>query len=173
MWSRECGGVRTDKVPRRLSDRTFLPLPRRMPIMAQLEPGFSLMDVQPGDAWGIRGFQDAASSSSWVVVTTNRRLFVWDISSRRLSRSFVASEKEEFFTTSAFIAPDQDGGTILVEMECFDCSQHARFIFWTVRRRVKKRSVPVVWIDGGRSMSVTESDLRSVFSPQHFSFTRW
>ena len=75
------------------------------------------MDVQPGDAVGIRGFQDAASSSSVVVVTTNRRLFVWDISSRRLSRSFVASEKEEFFTTPAFIALDQDGGTVFDGIE--------------------------------------------------------
>jgi len=85
--------------------------------MARLEPAFALMDVNPGDVLGIRGFRDSSSSSSssssLVVVTTNRRIFVWDISSRRLTRSFILSETGEFFTTPAFLSKDQDGALVL------------------------------------------------------------
>ena len=70
--------------------------------MAQLEPHFPMSDVDASNIIGLR------TCDKMLVMTTNRRVVVIDIATRRVTRSFPAVG--EPFSSPAVAKTDSDGG---------------------------------------------------------------
>ena len=79
--------------------------------MAKLETHYPLSDVDASAIIGLNHHEDV------VVMTTSARIFVIDISSRRVTRSFPM--EEESFTSPAIMLTSPDGGNKIIITERF------------------------------------------------------